>query len=71
MDSGDPRPWPDLPRQLGTLPPCCGGSQGQQGAGMCTGDSHLGCGQVVLALKQVGGASPPVCAGVSPGLLEF
>ena len=37
----------------------------------CTGDSHLGCGQVVLALKQIGGASPPVCAGVSPGLLEF
>ena len=34
VDSGDPRPWPDLPRQLGTLPPCCGGSQGQQGPGV-------------------------------------
>ena len=39
---------------------------------VCTGDSHLGRGQVVLVLKQIGGASPPVCAGVSPGeLLEF
>ena len=36
---------------------------------VCTGDCHLGCGQVVLALKQIGGASPPVCAGVSPGIL--